>query len=177
MKRLLLLRHAKAETPDANSRDEARALAKRGREDAALIGAVMWRKHYLPDRILCSTAARTTETWVLLGPELHIAADAQFLGSLYLATAKAILKIVKATDAQAKSVLVIGHNPGLEECAADLMRTPKNAEERRRAAMLAVKFPTCALAVLDFDVQHWNELAGGTGALIDFIQPKDCKAN
>jgi phosphohistidine phosphatase len=175
MKRLLLLRHAKAETGDAIVPDKARKLATRGREDASLIGDLMTSRHYLPERVLCSTAARTMETWALLASELHNQPALQFVDSLYLAPPKAIIGLVRHVG-ETDILLVIGHNPGLEECAMALIRKTTNAQERQRAKKIAGKFPTGALAVLDFNIRQWQELEEGTGALIDFVQPKDLRA-
>jgi phosphohistidine phosphatase len=68
---------------------------------------------------------------------------------------------------------VIGHNPGLEQCAQMLAREPAIDEEREFTTALREKFPTCALAVLDFDVSNWDEAT--SGALTDFARPKDIK--
>jgi len=69
--------------------------------------------------------------------------------------------------------MVIGHNPGLEELAAILAREPVRRKERERRDELEEKFPTAALAVLDFDADRWREITPGEGKLIDFVRPKD----
>jgi phosphohistidine phosphatase len=175
VKRLLLLRHAKSAPGDARASDAQRALNERGRADAPRMGGVMHRSRYVPDLVLCSSAKRTVETWQRLAPELESAPEPSFLDSLYLAAFKSILKIVRSASDSATVALVIGHNPGLEECAVALARPAVTPEEHERRTALETKFPTCALAVLDFDVAHWRDIAPGGGALTDFVRPKDLR--
>ncbi len=173
MKRLLLLRHAKTVTGSQKSGDLARPLNERGRADAPRMGIALQHKRYLPGLVLCSTAKRTVETWEHVTPELDGAPEVKFLDELYLASGKTIANIVRDSGGAADTVLVIGHNPGLEECAQALSRKPRSERERECVDTLAEKFPTCAVAVLDFDVGSWREIASGTGVLVDFIRPKD----
>jgi phosphohistidine phosphatase len=175
MKRLFVLRHAKA-GPHDEKHDKERALIERGRSDSALMGAEMRKKDYLPDLVLCSDARRTTQTWEYAAPEIGAHPKTRFLDSLYDATAAAILKCIRAESGDARAVVVIGHNPGMEDIARKLVRKPANPEERSRAAALAARFPTCGLAVLDFNVDEWAKLAPGTGALTDYITPAGFKA-
>jgi len=172
MKRLLLLRHAKAEQTNKGG-DHERELTARGRKDAPRMGHVMDVKGYVPDTVLCSTSARTRETFELARDELGGKPEVEFLNALYLASAQHILGLLRGVADSARTTLAIGHNPGLEECAALLARRPRDAAEIARLDSLRQKFPTCALAVLDFRIAHWSELAPGAGALTDFIRPKD----
>lgn len=174
MKRLLVLRHAKAVPHDEKS-DEQRRLIERGRSDAALMGRAMNERAYLPQVVLCSSAARTKETWEAAAPELGTHPEVEFLDALYDAPEAAILKCVQGANNSAATVLCIGHNPGLERFARMLIRKPENPRERRHAAALAEKFPTSALAVIDFNVRAWANIALGTGTLTDFISPADLK--
>jgi len=174
MRRLLLLRHAKAVTESPGG-DHARVLNARGREDAARMGGFLHTKKLTPDSVLCSSAARTMETWQLVAPELGNAPQAEFLDGLYLASWKAILNIVRAAPDATKSLLVIGHNPGLEECALALAHKPDSKEERARCDELREKFPTCSLALFECDIAHWRELATGANKLTAFVRPKDLK--
>jgi phosphohistidine phosphatase len=171
MKRLLLLRHAKAAAGSSNAGDHGRPLNGRGRVDAPRLGILMQHRRYLPDLVLCSTAIRTQETWQRVAPELDHAPETRFLDELYLAPWKTIANVIRNGGGAARTVLVVGHNPGLEECAKQLSREPQSDDEIARARALAEKFPTCALAVLDFDVAAWREIAGG--GLHDFVRPKD----
>ena len=172
MKRLLLLRHAKS-LRDESLKDKDRPLNPRGRSDAPRMGSYMHHKRYLPQLVLCSTAKRTVETWEFLGPELDASTQVRFTEALYLASAPMIGNLVRAVDNDVSTLLVIGHNPGLEQCAQMLAREPAIDEERQFTTALREKFPTCALAVLDFDVSNWDEAT--SGALTDFARPKDIK--
>ena len=101
----------------------------------------------------------------------------RFLDSLYDATAGAILKCIGAESGDARAVIVIGHNPGLEDFARNLVRKPANADERSRAAALATNFPTCALVVFDLGFDVWPKIVPGTGALTDFVTPGELKGS
>jgi phosphohistidine phosphatase len=175
VKRLLLLRHAKAIPGDARTDDHERALNARGQQDAPLMGAEMHHRLYTPDLALCSTARRTIETWARIAAEFDAPPKAEFLDALYLAAPKAILKLVHSADDQAETLLVVGHNPGLEDCALVLARKHGSDSERANLNGLRHKFPTCALAVLDFDLKNWRDIEPGSGALTDFIRPTDLK--
>jgi phosphohistidine phosphatase len=172
VKRLLLLRHAKAVPGTTKSGDHGRPLNERGRLDAPRMGIAMQHRRYLPDLVLCSTAKRTLETWENVVPELVEKPEVKCSDELYLAPWKLIANMVRAQPETANVVLVIGHNPGLEECARALARKPHTDDERKRLEVLNEKFPTCALAVLDFDVDVWSEIAPGAGVLTDFIRPR-----
>jgi phosphohistidine phosphatase len=174
MKRLILLRHAKSQQDDA-IKDRDRPLNARGRGDAPRMGSYMHHRRYLPQLVLCSSARRTVETWELVAPELDATVPSRFPDLLYLASAATITKLVRATGEEISVLLVIGHNPGLEECAQSLARKPQSDAERKFEAELRAKFPTCALAVLDFDIADWSEAATASGALVDFARPKDLK--
>jgi phosphohistidine phosphatase len=176
MKRLFVLRHAKA-GPHDEKHDKERALIDRGRSDSALMGRMMHKRNYLPELVLCSSARRTMETWEYAAPMIGARPVTRFLDSLYDATAGTILKCIGAESGNARAVVVIGHNPGLEDFARKLVRKPANADERSRAASLATKFPTCTLVVFDFGIDEWRKIAPGTGALTDFVTPGELKAN
>lgn len=172
MLRLLLLRHAKAEQ-DSGDGDFARVLTARGRNDAVKMGHALDTHADIPDFVMCSSAARTVETFELLAPELAKSPRVEFLKSLYLAPPKKIFDVVRGTVENTKSLMVIGHNPGMEDLANRLCRKPRSKAEAERRELLREKFPTCALAVLDFDCDAWSKLEPGTGALTDFLRPKD----
>jgi len=173
MRRLLLLRHAKAAPGGSKSGDHGRALTDRGRTDAAKIGVAIQHKRYTPGLVLCSTAERTVETWRHVGAELDLAPQVEFLDELYLAPAKTIANSIRAVRESTEAVLVIGHNPGLEECAKALVGKPRSEAERKRLETMAEKFPTSALAVIAFDVNDWSAVVAGNGVLNDFLRPKE----
>jgi len=172
MRRLLVLRHAKAAAHDERH-DKQRPLVERGREDAARMGRAMRERGYLPDLVLCSSATRTAETWEHLAPELRTSPETEFLDALYDAPEDSILSCIRAVKRSAPALLYIGHNPGLEQFARILVRSPVDGDERRRAAALARKFPTAALAVLEFDSAGWAAIERTTGRLSDFLTPAE----
>ena len=173
MKRLFLLRHAKAERDRPGVDDEARVLAPRGREDAARIGRFLNEEVYLANLVLCSAAARTRETLELVLPQLNAKPAVKYLDELYMADSEAILDLVRQTREATGSLMIVGHNPGLEECARSLVRPPDDRKLRKRYETMMEKFPTGALAVVDFEAEQWSAIGGWVGALELFVRPKD----
>ena len=171
--RLLLLRHAKSDWSDAARGDEDRPLTARGRKAAAAMGAYMCEHRYVPGRVLCSTARRTRETLEWLLPALGANPSVAYDESLYLAEWPRLLREIQAAPDAASPVLVIGHNPGLQELAVALVREPDEKSERARVKKLKEKFPTGALAVIDFDVKAWSDVAPGIGRLCEYVRPKE----
>src|SRR5690348_15159246 len=117
MKRLFLLRHAKTEPHSASLEDHERELIARGREDSPRIGHYMSGQGYRPDLILCSTARRTVETLALLVPELSVKPSVEYLGDLYLAEPETLFAHVVHAPEKSRALLLLGHNPGLEQLA------------------------------------------------------------
>jgi len=171
MKRLYLLRHAKAVPADPALDDFARELTVRGMHDAAAMARYLRKNEMRPDLILSSTAARTRQTAELVQRELDVPVDAK--DALYLAEPGKIFALVQAAPAKVGAVMVVGHNPGIEELAGLLAREPVRRKERERRDVLEEKFPTAALAVLDFDIAKWRDIRPGEGKLVDFVRPKD----
>ena len=171
MKRLYLLRHAKAVPADPALEDHDRELTVRGMHDAGAMARYMRKNGFIPDLILSSSAARTRQTTELVLRE--IAARTDYRESLYLAEAGKILMLVQAAPQNVAGAMVVGHNPGLEDLANLLAREPVRRKERARRDVLEEKFPTSALAVLDFDVGKWRDISPGEGELADFVRPKD----
>ena len=173
MKRLLLLRHAKTEPAGAGVDDHERALMARGREDAPRLGRYIHKCGYDPELILSSTSVRTMQTVELVTEELPGVARVDYLEALYLAEPDVILAMIRLVPDKMNSLMVVGHNPGLEQIATLLAREPVKRKERDRFDLLEEKFPTAALAVLDFDVERWRDIEPGEGALKDFVRPRD----
>lgn len=175
MKRLLVFRHAKA-GPHDEVHDKERRLIDRGRNDAALMGRAMRNKRYLPDLVLCSSAKRTMETWEHAAPALGTRPEVHFLDELYDAPERSILKALRGVKESAPVLMYIGHNPGLENLARKLVRKAADSAEKKRILALEKKFPTSAVAVIDFDVGAWGDIDTGEGALSDFLAPADLKS-
>ncbi|MDR3472667.1 MAG: histidine phosphatase family protein [Devosia sp.] len=171
MVRLLLLRHAKALRDGGAATDADRPLAPEGVAAAAAMGAAMHKAGYLPERILCSPARRTRETLLGILPGLLLGlpenAEIAFVPGLYDGSAAACADLVRTLGGQASPLLLVGHNPAIEELARAFAGS--GAADLRQA--LAAKFPTAALAVVDFAGGAWSEMAPGTGRLVDFVVP------
>ena len=171
MKRLFLLRHAKAQPADGGCEDFDRTLMLSGMQDAAAMAHYLRKNDYACEQILCSSSARTTQTAELVLQELRSEID--YRENLYLAEPVKILAAVRGAPGHISSLMVVGHNPGLEATAALLAREPVRRKERARHEALEEKFPTCALAILDFDVGRWRDIDQNGGKLVDFVRPKD----
>jgi phosphohistidine phosphatase len=168
MRRLLLLRHAKAERSQPGGTDQDRVLAERGRSDARALGAYLARHGSIPDRALVSTAARTRQTFALLAEAFGSAPPAAFDDRLYEAAPQAILQAIKETAPEAATLLVIGHNPGMAELAHMLVASG-DVETRER---LGHGFPTSALAAIHFAAEGWAGVHAQGGRLEHFVTPK-----
>jgi len=173
VKRLLLLRHAKAVPGGPRIDDHARGLAERGKVDAPAMGRYMLRHELVPELVLASTSRRTVETAELAFASFRKPPAMEYLESLYLAEADAIVSIIRRVPRTERCICIVGHNPGLEACASSLARQPIRRKERDHFEAIEEKFPTCALAVLDFEVAQWRAVAPRTGVLSDFVRPRD----
>ena len=175
MKRLFILRHAKAVAAGPSDDDFARELAPRGHEDAAHLGVHLRAHDLRPDLALVSPARRTTETWQDVSQAFEKPPKAEFPAALYLASAATLRGELRKASPRAESVMAIGHNPGLENLALHLVRRPKGEAAKARVRAMAEGFPTCALAILAFDIESWKELDAAHGELIAYLRPKDLK--
>lgn len=171
MRRLLLLRHAKAEPGTPEQEDHDRTLTDRGLADAAAMARYLKKQDYTPSRILCSTSLRTVQTAdaVLAVMPAAIA----YLPVLYLAPPGRLMALAQDADDADATLMLVAHNPGMEQCAALLAREPVKPKEAQRHDVMEEKFPTAALAVIDFHIPEWKLLSPGTGRLVDFVRPRD----
>jgi phosphohistidine phosphatase len=172
MRRLMLLRHAKSDWSTSGLPDTARPLNARGEAAARLMGGYMARHGLIPHRVLCSTAQRTRDTWAGIAGQWPSGVDIAWEDDLYAAPPQAILSIVRAQDDKAHMLLVIGHNPGLQE-AAELLIAAGDITLRER---LREKFPTSALAVIDFAVDRWSRIHERSGRLDRYVTPRSIAA-
>jgi phosphohistidine phosphatase len=166
MLRLLLLRHSKA-VPFVGSSDRDRALTERGKADAARLGAFIAGKEIAPQAAVHSGARRTRETLAIVLGKLQPGLQASVEPRLYEATNATFLRILRDRPDAAKVLLLVGHNPSMGEMACHLAASG----DRSALAKMAAKFPTSALAVIDFDADHWDEIEEGAGRLIHFATP------
>jgi len=166
---LSLLRHAKSSWDDPATDDFDRPLGERGRRDAPRMGAFMAAQGLVPDRVLCSPARRTRETLALVLPSLGPPPPAvEHARDLYLATGETLLGRLRSGNARDSHVLLLAHDPGLQDLALALA----GAGPREALAALARKFPTAALAVIDLDAADWRSIGPRTGRLRLFMTPK-----
>lgn len=170
MRRLLLLRHAKSDNPSGVA-DRDRPLNPRGLRAAPRMGAYLAAHGLRPDHVVVSPARRTQETWTHVHAALG-GPDAQTVESIYEAPGRILLGVVRAAPAGAGSLLMIGHNPGLQDLALRLAGAGPEAARAR----LSAEFPTAALAVIAFDADDWASVAAGAGRLERFVAPKDLDA-
>ena len=169
MRHLLLLRHAKSSWADASLADFDRPLAARGLATAPRIGREMAERGWLLDRALVSSAMRTRQTWALVSAEWPRQPEHLFSPALYGASAEQLFAEIALTPDRIGSLLLIGHNPGLEDFARQLAG---DASDARALARLRQKFPTAALARFKLD-GTWADLGSGTAVLSHFVAPKD----
>ena len=169
MRRLLLLRHAKSSWDTAGLADLERPLAPRGRRTAPLVAQLMARRCWVPDLVLCSHAERVRETWGLMAPLLGEEIPVKTLRTIYPGAPSRLLMTLRRAPDQARTVLLIGHNPGLGALATSLC----GAGSKKAREKMSTKFPTAGLAVIDFDVDRWSDVASGAGRLEAFVRPKD----
>ena len=168
MKTLTLLRHAKSGWDDPVSRDFDRPLNPRGRRAAQTVGREMKAQGLAFDLVLASPARRVIETleevaaaYGALGP--------RFDERLYLASTSTLLEIVRGTPNSVERLLLVGHNPGLEEIALRLSRR----DEGGLRGEIEVKYPTGTVAEITLPVERWAEVKEGCGRIARFIRPRD----
>ena len=166
MKRLYLLRHAKSSWDDPLP-DHERPLAPRGRRAAKLMGEHLREERIRPALVLCSSSVRTRETLSRIAKAVGDEPPVEFEQGLYGAGAEQLLERLRQLSADVPSVLLIGHNPGMHELALGL------AGSGAQLARLEEKFPTAALATLDFELDTWDELEPGSGELVAYVVPRE----
>ncbi|HUG63503.1 MAG TPA: histidine phosphatase family protein [Methylomirabilota bacterium] len=169
MVRLLLLRHAKSSWDDAGAPDYERPLNLRGRSAAPMMGRHMADHALRPDRVLCSAARRTRETFAGIVPYLSGDFDAMFLRAIYQAGDDAYPSLIRRHGGAAQTLLLIGHNPAIQSAALRLIGRG-NPDIR---GMIADKFPTAGLAVIDFDFEDWSLMEAGSGRVVAFFRPRE----
>jgi phosphohistidine phosphatase len=166
MKKLLLMRHAKSSWEDPALTDHDRPLTPRGRKGAALIAKYLRGKGLEPSIVLCTSATRARETLEQLRPSLSDSTIIKIEPRLYSASSKELMTRIRRLSQASPSVLVIGHNPAMQELVLTLI--PKD----RKSDAVREKFPTAALAVLDVPIDEWRLLKPGEASVASFVTPK-----
>jgi phosphohistidine phosphatase len=162
LKRLFLLRHAKSSWEDEDLPDHDRPLAPRGRKAAKRMAKHLRQEGISPSLVLCSSARRTRETLERVGPD----GEARIERELYGASASELLERLRRVPDDAESVMLIGHNPAVQELALELAADGDDLADVER------RFPTCALATMRLP-GTWGELQAGAAELVAFVRPKD----
>lgn len=156
MKRLLLLRHAKA-VPHGTMNDFERVLADKGRSDMVLVSGHLVRFEAAPDLALVSPSARTRETWSLCGlPRVPV----RFEETIYEASLGALVKLIQALPETVRLPILVGHNPSFEEFAAAL-----------KANSPLRKLPTAALVLAEWPATKWRDVKPAEGRLVALVTP------
>ncbi|GHE09262.1 SixA phosphatase family protein [Streptomyces alanosinicus] len=170
LRRLIVLRHAKSAWPEGVE-DHRRPLAPRGLRDAPAAGRALAASDCLPDLALCSTAERARRTWELASAEWGTPPPVRYDPRLYGADVPELLEVVREAPPEVETLLVVGHNPGLEELVLELARDGLDDTLDR----VRTKFPTSAIAVLSWHGAGWPALAPGEGLLTSFTVPRGGK--
>jgi phosphohistidine phosphatase len=167
MKRVYLLRHAKSSWEDRSLADRDRPLAGRGERAAKAVAGHIEAEGIRPDLVLCSPARRTRETLERIEGAFGDRVEVQFDEALYGASEAELLARLSALPPEVDSVMIVGHNPGLETLALALASA---GAERPR---MEEKYPTAALATIDLPANDWSAIERGSGELVAFLRPRD----
>jgi phosphohistidine phosphatase len=165
MRSIYVLRHAKSSWKTGVP-DHERPLARRGRRAAKAIRRHLREEGIEPELVLCSTARRAVETLERIEPALGTSA-VRIEQDLYGASSDALLDRLHSVPGDVGSVMLIGHNPGLQLLALELARPAAEREE------LEEKFPTAGLVTLAFPGPSWRLLEPGTAELVRLVRPRD----
>lgn len=173
MKILGLFRHAKSDWNDARLRDFDRPLNARGRKGAALMGlhickhAVGWK------RVLASPAVRVTQTIDIACEAAGETPQVTWDRRIYLANSATLADVLREQEGNPPAILLVGHNPGLEDLIFDLV--PDDGSSPLRD-VVEDKFPTAAYAVIELDIENWADLSDAKGRLVHLTRPRDLDA-
>ncbi|MFF5160331.1 SixA phosphatase family protein [Streptomyces sp. NPDC000348] len=167
LRRLVVLRHAKSARPEGVT-DHDRPLGPRGLRDAPAAGRALAEADCLPGLALCSTAVRARRTWELVAAQWGTPPPVRHDPRLYHADVPELLDVVRETPAEVETLLLIGHNPGLE----DLVLTLAGDGLDDTLDRVRTKFPTSAIAVLSWRGAAWRDLAPGVALLTSVTVPR-----
>lgn len=170
MKRLTLLRHAKSSWDDPVTRDFDRPLNEKGKRAAAIMGKFIKRNDLSFDQVLASPAVRVIETLEQVEATSGLSFEPQWDRKIYLASSVTLIDVLRGANADADHVLMVGHNPGLEDLIFDLV--PDDGSSETRSAV-EEKYPTAALAELSLDITQWEDIADNCATLGRFTRPRD----
>jgi phosphohistidine phosphatase len=176
MKTVLILRHAKSDWGNTGQADFDRPLAKRGLEDAPRMGEVLALFKCVPDNILSSPAKRARQTAELVAKACNYHQAIQWEDSFYGGSSLDLIKPLQNLSDSIERVLLIGHNPVLEEFVTILGASAFSARGNEEDEGWTIKLPTAGLVCLSFDIRSWDDLEPGLGVLQWFVIPKLVRA-
>lgn len=162
--RLILTRHAKSGW-DHGRNDQSRPLSNSGESAATAIGQWLARNGHLPDRVLCSNATRTSQTWQRIAAQLPTQPPVDFRPSLYLGSADSMYQELLRVKG-AVALMLVAHNPGIAALARALCA---GAPPHPRFD----DYPAGATTVLEFEISDWSALRQDTGQVVDFVFPQE----
>ncbi|MDT0507718.1 histidine phosphatase family protein [Novosphingobium sp. MMS21-SN21R] len=170
MKTIALFRHAKSDWSDARARDFDRPLNERGQLGARAMGAYIKASGRQFDRMIASPAVRAAETVEEASKAWGCTFKVEWDRRIYLASSATLLDLLKELEGDPASVLMVGHNPGLEDLIFDLV--PDDGSSPLRD-VVEQKFPTATFAVIELDVERWADVTEGCGKLVELMRPRD----
>ncbi|MFC4296225.1 SixA phosphatase family protein [Novosphingobium tardum] len=170
MKTLGLFRHAKSGWADPRARDFDRPLNERGEKGALLMGRYIRDHGPRFDRVVASPAIRVSETIDIASKAFGRSFPVEWDRRIYLASSATLIDLLHALDGDPDTVLMVGHNPGLEDLIFDLVPDDGSSPLRDE---VEVKFPTAAFAVLALAVDRWSDVAAGCAKLVSLTRPRD----
>ena len=162
IKTVFLVRHAKAEPQDAKKSDHDRRLIDKGMRHAEKMASLVAGFRFPPELIYRSSAARAKETATIFAGALKLKDALEVSEDLYSSSAQSYLQKIQKTGDETSAVMLVGHNPVLEDLLVMLTsRSPFHC-----------KMPTCGMAIIHFHVTLWSEIRPATGILRSLIYPK-----
>lgn len=170
MKTLGIFRHAKSDWNDARLRDFDRPLNKRGRKGAEVMGRHICEHGIRWQRILASPAVRVTQTIEIAANAAGKSAPVSWDRRIYLANSATLMDVLRDQGGDPESILLIGHNPGLEDLIFDLV--PDDGSSPLRD-IVEEKFPTAAYAVLELGIDGWPDIDENCARLVHLVRPRD----
>jgi phosphohistidine phosphatase len=165
---LYVLRHAKSDWGDESLQDFDRPLNGRGRKAAKAMGCEMRERGLAPDLVFLSPSARTTETLARVEEGFGSNFEKVEEPGIYLADPVTLVDLIRSAPATSKRLMVVGHNPGMQELVRALAKGPRDLIEEA-----GTKFPTGALVEIRFDVSDWPDVSPGTGSIRSFLKPRE----
>ncbi len=169
MVRLLLFRHAKSSWDDPALDDAARPLSPRGKRAADTMGRLIEDSGFVPDLVLVSPAKRARHTLEIARKSWSREPVIRTSDTLYQRMDRDYLTLLQREGGDIGSIMLVAHNPATEKTAAMLAGVGDDALRDR----LHEKFPTGAVAIIDFPTDRWSEIGPGLGQLVAFLRPRD----